>query len=134
MTGARHPVDPTREQFAVLRAQAETATGPVQMLNLLAFGEDGRAGYQRYVEAIGPHLERAGGSITYAGNRGEVVIGDEDAGWWDVVLLVRYPSREAFIAMVTDPAYQEITAHRTGALTRAHLVSSDPWDSEALGD
>lgn len=128
MTEQVHPVDPTRAQFAALRAAATTTTGPVQMVNLLAFAEDGRQGYQDYIAAIRPHLERAGASVTYAGNRGEVVIGDDDAGWWDTVILVQYPSRESFIAMVTDPGYQEITAHRTGALVRAHLVSSDPWD------
>lgn len=122
-----YPVDPTRAQFGALRAGAETSDGPVQMLNLLAFGEDGSAGYHTYVEAIQPHLDRAGASITYAGDRGEVVIGDDDAGWWDTVILVRYPSRQAFVAMVTDPAYQAITEHRTGALVRAHLVATDPW-------
>lgn len=127
MTGTGHPVDPTREQFGALRAAAEERTGPIQMLNLLAFGDAGREGYLAYVEAIRPHLERAGASVTFAGNRGEVVIGDDDAGWWDVVILVAYPSRAAFIAMVTDPEYQAITEHRTGALVRAHLVSTEPW-------
>lgn len=121
------PVDPTRAQFAELQVQAESLDGPVQMLNLLAFGADGLTGYLTYVEAIRPHLDRAGATITYAGNRGEVVIGDQDAGWWDAVVIVRYPSRQAFIAMVKDPEYQSVTAHRTGALVRAHLVATDPW-------
>lgn len=128
MTAGTHPVDPTRAQFAALRAVAEATPGPVQMLNLLAFSDEGRDGYRRYIEAIRPHLDACGASITYAGNRGEVVIGDDDAGWWDTVIVVRYPSRESFISMVTDPAYQAITAHRTGALVRAHLVATDPWD------
>ncbi|MCX6397891.1 MAG: DUF1330 domain-containing protein [Propionibacteriales bacterium] len=122
-----YPVDPTRDQFAALQAEAETSDGPVQMLNLLAFGADGAAGYLTYVEAIRPHLDRAGATITYAGDRGQVVIGDDGAGWWDAVIIVRYPSRQAFIAMVKDPDYQGITAHRTGALVRAHLVATDPW-------
>src|SRR3954468_16385671 len=46
---------------------------------------------------------------------------------WDAVLLVRYPSREAFSRMVADPEYQEVTAWRTEALTEAVLQATVPW-------
>ena len=46
---------------------------------------------------------------------------------WDVVLLVRYPSRQAFSHMVADPEYQQVTALRTGALTEAVLQATIPW-------
>ena len=46
---------------------------------------------------------------------------------WDAVLLVRYPSRQAFSAMVADPEYQQVTELRTRALTEAVLQATRPW-------
>ena len=43
---------------------------------------------------------------------------------WDAVLLVRYPSRRAFSAMVADPEYQQITHLRTEALDAAVLQAT----------
>jgi uncharacterized protein (DUF1330 family) len=43
------------------------------------------------------------------------------------VLLVSYPSREAFSAMVSDPDYQRITHLRTEALEEAVLQATTPW-------
>jgi uncharacterized protein (DUF1330 family) len=46
---------------------------------------------------------------------------------WDAVLLVRYPSRDAFTRMVADPEYQEVTDLRSRALTEAVLRATMPW-------
>ncbi|MEU8744872.1 hypothetical protein AB0C39_14625 [Streptomyces parvulus] len=46
---------------------------------------------------------------------------------WDAALLVRYPSREAFIRMVADPAHREITSLRSRALDEAVLQPTTPW-------
>jgi hypothetical protein len=46
---------------------------------------------------------------------------------WDAVLLVRYPSRQAFSDMVRDPAYGEGTHLRTEALEEAVLQATVPW-------
>jgi uncharacterized protein (DUF1330 family) len=43
------------------------------------------------------------------------------------VLLVRYPSREAFSRMVADPEYQEVTHLRTQALTETVLQPTNSW-------
>ncbi|MNR51568.1 hypothetical protein D3C85_1712560 [compost metagenome] len=41
---------------------------------------------------------------------------------WDEVLLVRYPSKEAFLSMLTDSEYQAATVHRTAALADSRLI------------
>ena len=46
---------------------------------------------------------------------------------WDAVLLVRYPSRQAFSDMVRDPDYQQITHLRTEALSDAVLQATSSW-------
>jgi uncharacterized protein (DUF1330 family) len=44
-------------------------------------------------------------------------------GEWDLVLFVQYPSRRAFLTMISDPAYLEIHHHRTAALADSRLVA-----------
>lgn len=121
-------IEPTSEQFEALLATAGEAPGPVVMLNLLKFHADGgRESFARYGAEVQPHLDRVGASPVYAGDVGGVVIGRESDGDWDAVLLVSYPSRAAFVEMVTDAGYQEVTRHRTAALRTSALVATDPW-------
>jgi uncharacterized protein (DUF1330 family) len=104
---------------------------PVVMLNLLAFKPDGgRERYERYGEAVAPLLAGVGGRILYAGRPAPAMIG---AGSWDLVLLVEYPSRAAFLEMIGSPAYQEIAHLRTEALARGELHPVDPLDGDFTG-
>ena len=118
-------IDPTEAQVHAFAARAAAKDGPVQMTNLLAYVDDGTA-YQAYGLAVLPHLERVGASITYAGDADGLLIGGEPE--WDAVLVVRYPSRAAFLEMVTDPGYQEIAHLRTEALRDSRLIPTDAWD------
>lgn len=124
------PVDPTGEDLK--RYLAEDPGGPVVMLNLLRFKEGGRAGYAEYARAIQPFLAQVGADVIYAGDCGTALVAP-DAHDWDAVLLVRYPSRAAFSAMVADPGYQTITALRTEALQDAVLQATEPWPGTGDG-
>ena len=105
----------------------EDPGGPVVMLNLLRFGEDGRAQYDQYADALATtFLPRYGAEVIYAGD-GSTSLVAEPGQDWDAVLLVRYPSRSAFSRMVADPEYQQVTALRSGALTEAVLQATIPW-------
>ena len=118
------PVDPTGADLK--RLLSEDPGGPVVMLNLLQFREDGVASYREYSDRIGPHLAEVGGEVVYAGNLDTALVAPD--GWsWDAVLLVRYPSREAFTRMVANPAYQQITGLRTEALDEAVLQATSEW-------
>lgn len=118
-------VDPTPED--VKRYVDEDDGGPVVMLNLLRYdGEEGKASYAKYAEAVIPHLERVGGEVVYAGDCTTEVVAAEGHDW-DAVLLVRYPSRQKFLEMVMDPGYQEITGLRTDGLDAAVLQATRPW-------
>ncbi|WP_229075120.1 DUF1330 domain-containing protein [Actinoplanes sp. DH11] len=101
--------------------------GPVVMLNLLRFAPDGRESYDRYAREVGTvFLPRYGGEVLYAGD-GDTALVAEDGQQWDAVLLVRYPSRDAFSRMVADPEYQQFTELRTAALREAVLQPTRPW-------
>jgi uncharacterized protein (DUF1330 family) len=105
----------------------EDPGGPVVMLNLLRYAEGGRESYAQYARALSDtFLPRYGGVVLYAGD-GSTPLVAEAGQEWDAVLLVRYPSREAFSAMVADPEYQEVTGLRTRALTEAVLQATTPW-------
>lgn len=100
---------------------------PVVMLNLLRFASGGRESYARYAAALREtFLPRYGGEVLYAGDGGPALVA-EDGQSWDAVLLVRYPSREAFSRMVADPEYQQVTRLRTVALREAVLQPTVPW-------
>ena len=105
----------------------EDPGGPVVMLNLLRFADGGRELYARYADAlIDTFLPRYGGEVLYAGDGSTSLVAD-DGQDWDAVLLVRYPSRDAFSRMVADPEYQQVTELRTRALTEAVLQATRPW-------
>lgn len=66
------------------------------------------------------------GEVVYAGDGGAALIAEAGQAW-DAVLLVRYPSRAAFMRMVMNPDYQKITHLRTSALREAVLQPTTPW-------
>ena len=109
------------------RFLAEDPGGPVVMLNLLRFAEGGRDSYAQYAAALNEtFLPRYGGEVLYAGEGSTALVADNGQDW-DAVLLVRYPSREAFSRMVADPEYQQVTHLRTEALTEAVLQATTSW-------
>jgi uncharacterized protein (DUF1330 family) len=118
------PVDPRGEDLK--RYLDEDPGGPVVMLNLLRYRPDGEASYRAYSAALKDYLPGIGAEVLYVGDCSTILVAPP--GWdWDAVLVVRYPSRRAFSAMVADPAYQAVTHLRTEALTEAVLQATLPW-------
>jgi uncharacterized protein (DUF1330 family) len=114
------PLD--KDGFAELSDRADE--GPVVMLNLVEFLPDGGAErYAEYGEATAPLLAGVGGRLLFAGRGSHPLIG---SGRWDMVLLVEYPSRAAFMEMIGSPEYQAIAHLRTEALARSELRPLDP--------
>ncbi len=68
-----------------------------------------------------PHVAAAGRRVELDAEVQLSVIGPPGEG--DDVLLVRYPSRAAFLAMVSDPGYRQAAVHRTAALADSRLVA-----------
>ncbi len=118
------PERPNQEGFGAFMERAgQDADGPVVMLNLLALKPaGGRARYEQYGAAVAPLLERVGGRILYAGEGAPPLLGEDR---WDLVALVEYPSRQAFLDMIGSPEYQAIAHLRTEALTRGELHPLD---------
>jgi uncharacterized protein (DUF1330 family) len=103
---------------------ARAGEGPVVMLNLLKFKpEGGQEKYAQYGAAVAPLLGKAGGTIRYMGNPDELLIGSEA---WDSLLLIEYPTRQAFLDMVTSAEYQAIQHLREESLVRSVLYATNP--------
>jgi uncharacterized protein (DUF1330 family) len=123
-------ITPNVEQFQQLAASPDE--GPVVMINLLKFrngdapeGTTGVEEYRRYGDTALEMIKAQGGRILWAGTGDQVLIGDPGQDW-DAVLLVEYPSRAAFIAMVSSPEYLEAHAHRERALERTIVIACTP--------
>jgi uncharacterized protein (DUF1330 family) len=119
-------LEPTPEQFAALAARPTDA--PVVMVNLLKFKSDGgRERYLQYGREVAPHLERVGATVVYGGEAPAVVIGDGEHPWWDSILVVQYPTPQAFIDMVMTQEYATVHENRAAALERGDLIATSTW-------
>jgi uncharacterized protein (DUF1330 family) len=125
----RQGIDAPDEQ-AMAAFAARASEGPVYMLNLLEFLPDGGAErYGEYAAAVAPIFERAGGRAVFAGRPVENLIGD---GKWDLMIVAEYPTRQAFLDMVSSPEYQAIEHLRSESLVRSELRAMDSLDPAAL--
>lgn len=102
--------------------------GPVTMLNLMRFREyslDGNGSgwdaYLRYSALAIKLIKAHGGTIIWTGKAEAVALGRADAYRWDYVALVRYPSRSAFLSMMTSADYSRANIERKNGCTD-HLI------------
>lgn len=103
------------------RFMAEDDGTPVVMLNLLRFKPDGgRDRFLEYLGMAGALVARYGAEMVYTGD-GLTPLAAEPGQDWDMVALVRYPSRRAFADMVADPDYHRADPVRLSALVEAVL-------------
>lgn len=117
-------INASEEVFATFISK--NISGPFQMLNLLKFKEQvegsglsGKAQYQKYMEAATPFIKTSGAKLTFIGNTMHCLIGPTEREW-DKILLVEYPSKEAFLKMVLDKEYPSHL--RTLALADSRLI------------
>jgi len=105
--------------------------GQVVMLNLVRFREasaDGNGAgwdaYLRYSRATMPLIKGAGGTVLRAGDAEGFAFGDVPGGCWNYIVLVRYPSRSAFLAMVTSESYARANLHRDNGVADHVIVAT----------
>jgi len=115
------PIKTNQDQFKELLNNPNDGT--VVMLNLLKFkAEGGRESYARYAREANKFVGDIGGKVLFLGKPKELLNGDET---WDVLMLVQYPSRKAFLTMASNPEYLKIHSFREEALERAVLYATD---------
>ena len=128
-------LEPTHENGRLLLERR--IDGPVTMLNLLRFRSradysshpelappgpiTGREAYEQYVEHTRPFLSAAGGEVRLLADGGSYLIGPLDERW-DLVMLVRHVSVQAFLDMARDEAYLAGIGHRAAAVEDSRLL------------
>ena len=125
-------VTPTQEQLQNLLAS--DFEGPVSMLNLLKFKEraeyaDGRSSelsgaeaYNLYAEKMAPFVISKGGRLVFGGRAEHLMLGEVDE-LWDVAAIMEYPSKEAFVEIVSSPEVGEFSVHRSAGLAGQLLIA-----------
>ena len=131
-------LQPSADQMSAFANDAHD--GPIVMINLLKYKEKasypadapeaaenltGAEAYQRYGEGLASFRDdpAVGLEILYGGPVARFFIG---AGDWDQVLVVRYPSRKHFLAMVSSEPYQAAHRHRDAGLLHQDLIETRP--------
>lgn len=128
-------LEPTQEsgrEFVMRRI-----SGEVVMLNLLRFREvadysatpdlapaspiSGAQAFQHYIEHTLPYLRETGGDLFFLGRGGAFLIGPQNEHW-DMAMLVRQRSVEAFLSFASHRAYLAGIGHRMAALEDSRLL------------
>jgi len=126
---------PEPEQIQALMKGPEDT--PVVMVNLLSFKADasgesegmtGEEAYMRYGEKMRTFVESKGGRFIWSGRVESMVIGETDAEF-QVVALVEYPSRKAFIEIASSPYVAEIGKPRKDGLAGQWLIATTTTDA-----
>lgn len=105
-------------------------TQPIVILNMLRFretalkgfgvdGMTGRDAFMRYGQMNAEDDVTYGAEPIWVGAAHNTIIGDEK---WDLVLLVRYPSRQHFIDKLNDATYLASAQVRAAALEDSRAI------------
>lgn len=85
--------------------------GEFFMYNLLKYktyvntDQTGEEAYKDYMRAALPFFKKAQAEVVFKGKPNLVLIGGEEKHYWDEILIVKYHSKEDFLAMITHEDY-----------------------------
>ena len=128
-----HPSDAQFDAFMTL-----DRPGKIHMLNFLRYRAQaeyqpgdadaepcsGEQAYQRYGRVAAQTIGEVGGGIVWSGKPELFLIGEGEG--WDQLILVEYPSAEAFRQMMEMPRYRAATHHRQAGLAATKLIRCNP--------
>ena len=121
--------EPSLAQLEAIERMAQSVDdGPFTMVNIIKYkdhatypvGSDepartGRQAYAQYTGTVGPLIYALGGSVAYQQDCELLFVGDESAAA-DEVIIINYPSRQAYLRMFRSEAYQSVILHRKAGL------------------
>ena len=119
---------------AFLDQDIEGSVGMVHLLKFKAGAEypDGRAteltgaeAYGLYRGAMVERVTSGGGRLVFSGAARHLVLGEVE-GLWDEVMVVEFPSKEAFVEIISSPEIAESGVHRRAGLAGQLLIATVP--------
>ena len=129
--------NPTQSQIEKLMSLP--ADAPVAALNLFQFNERaqyqpedpeygtpdadvaGQEAYARYSASAGPFIVQLGGRVVFSTPVDQVMIGSDDPAW-DIAAIMYFPTRSAFMQMLSEPDFQAASRHRKAALASHCMI------------
>lgn len=128
---------PTQAQLE--RLQSLPMDAPIAALNFFKYNE--RADYQpddpefgtdaadvsgeeafgRYLVEAGQKLAAVGGRVVLRSAVEQVMIGSDDLDF-DLTAVMWFPSRAAFLQMMSDPSFQSSSRHRFAGLAKHNML------------
>ena len=84
----------------------------------------GEEAYARYSAAAGPFVVGCGGRVVFSTPVDQVMIGPERPAW-DIAAIMYFPTRRAFMEMLSDPEFQNASRHRKAALANHCMLHLD---------
>lgn len=130
--------EPTDEALATFAAPA-TLDQPVRMLTMLRFRDrstsavngddaledrassDALDGFGEFAEMLGEQLAAVGARSVFYAEAEQIVIGHPDERW-DLVSIIEYPSRQAWLEVVNGADFQALEPQRIAGLADMRLV------------
>ncbi len=121
---AAYVLGPNRLAFVF---HAERRTEPVVLVELLEFtdSEHAQAYQTQFAQPAAAMIRAVGGEWLWRANVGDAVAG-EAADAWSMLGLVRYPSRVAFIELVTSGDYRALREARAATVERSAILAATP--------
>ncbi len=116
--------------FNVDALASSASGGPVAMLNLIKFRN--REAYSEYARLTGGLVAEHGGRMLWAGAVAEVALDEGGDTDWDFAAVVLYPSRQAFIDLVTSDRYRDANVFRRKAIAKHVVLSADSLRFEEI--
>jgi uncharacterized protein (DUF1330 family) len=106
--------------------------GPVTMVNLVRLRDHSADGdgsgwdaYKRYSSLIVPMIKARGGTVIWTGKAEAVALGIDAQPVSDFIALVRYPSRAAFVDMMTSVEYEKVAnPHRVNGTVGLVIIAT----------
>ncbi|MEM7078748.1 MAG: DUF1330 domain-containing protein [Pseudomonadota bacterium] len=132
-------LDPSVDQASAM--MDKDSEQPLAVLNLFKFNDkaaydaedpeygsadaeiSGQEAFARYSAVAGAYLQSLGGGVRFSVPVEQVMIGPE--GDWDVAAIMLFPTRAAFMRMLSDPEFQTASRHRKAALANHYMLHLD---------
>ncbi len=104
--------------------------GPVAMLNLVKYRN--REAYAEYGKLTARLVAEHGGRLIWAGSVAEVVLDEGGDTDWDFAAIVVYPSRQAFVDLVTSADYLDANEVRRRGIVKHIVLAADTMQFEDI--
>ena len=133
-------IEPNEDQLEAFLARDQSQ--PIVMVNLLKFRDQaqyedgfdaepcsGFEAYLRYSAVATQTIAKVGGKLLWSGLP-EMTMITGSGSEWDLVAIVRYPSRQSFLEMTALPEYQAAMPHRKAGLAFQDLIQCNEGSLE----